>query len=153
MKDAVAIELAIRQADADDALDQVRAHLAATYGLHRHLQKATTQHLKLRSRAPAVRLRTAVTLAANIYRRACVALVHLGMKEEDTTYRPLKKCHLKAFVVHEQDRRWGDSKKTKPSWIWNSLTFVDEDFSESVKKHIVESKYDYEHLHLLSISL
>ena len=71
MKEAVTLELAMRKADADDALDQVRAHLAATYGLHRHLQKATTQPQKLCSSAPAQCLHAAVTALANVYRRPC----------------------------------------------------------------------------------
>ncbi|KAI0692086.1 hypothetical protein BC835DRAFT_1307278 [Cytidiella melzeri] len=139
MKEAVELEIAMRRADADDALDQVRAYLASTYGLHRHLKKSTTQQTKLRSRAPAQRLQSAVYAAANVYRRARVAMISLGMAESDNVYRPLKNAHLKAFVVHEQNRRLGDSRKLAQSWIWGSLSFVDNDFSEAVKDHMIEN--------------
>lgn len=92
MQRVVALEREMRISDVDKALDQVRANLAATYGLKQHLKKATTQHHKLRNRAPARRLRAAVTAAANVYRRARVALVHLGMREDDEKYRPLRRC-------------------------------------------------------------
>jgi hypothetical protein len=69
MMKAVAIENAIRRLDANEALDKLRAHLAATYNLYHHFNKATTQHLKQRSHAPAVRLKAALHLTANVYRR------------------------------------------------------------------------------------
>ncbi|KAI0697694.1 hypothetical protein BC835DRAFT_1241906, partial [Cytidiella melzeri] len=117
MKEAVELEIAMWRADANDALDQVQAYLASMYGLRRHLKKSTTQQTKLHSRAPAQRLRSAVYAAANVYRRARVAMISLGMAESDNVYWPLKNAHLKAFVVHEQDRHLGDSRKLAQSWI------------------------------------
>ncbi|KAI0093358.1 hypothetical protein BDY19DRAFT_859710, partial [Irpex rosettiformis] len=139
LAEAVKIEMAMRREDASDALDQVRAHLAATYGLGRHQAKSTTQQQKLRNRGPSQRLRLALNGAAKAYRRARIAMVALGMDEKDPTFQPLKNCHLKSFVVREEDRRWGDSKASKESWIWESLNFVGNDFSEGVKDHIVEN--------------
>jgi hypothetical protein len=141
MAEAVAMEDAIRRSDANEALDKLRAHLATTYGLYRHLKKATTQHLKQRSHAPAVRLKAALHSTANVYRRARVALVFLGMAEDDKTYCPLKNSHLRAFVVNETDRWWGDSKNTKQSWIWGDLSFLGKDMSDGMKNQIMESKY------------
>ncbi|KAI0697385.1 hypothetical protein BC835DRAFT_1227409, partial [Cytidiella melzeri] len=138
MKEAAKLEKAMREADADDGLDEVKAHLATSYGLHLHLKKATTQNLKLRSSGPAQRMRSAVYAAAEVYRRARAALVFLGMSEADPTYRPLKKSDLKAFVVREEDRAFGDSRNFKQSWIWGDLSFVDNDLSDSVKNHIVD---------------
>jgi hypothetical protein len=141
MTEATAIEDAIRRSDANEALDKLRAHLAVTYGLYRHLKKAATQHLKQRSHAPAARLKAAVHSTANVYRRARVALVFLGMAENDETYHPLKNSHLRAFVVNETDRRWGDSKNTKQPWVWGNLSFVGKDMSDGMKNQIMESKY------------
>ncbi|KAI0088586.1 hypothetical protein BDY19DRAFT_891138 [Irpex rosettiformis] len=139
LAEAVKIEMVMRREDASDALDQVRAHLAATYGLGRHQAKSTTQQQKLRNRGPSQRLRLALNSAAKAYRRARNAMVALGMDEKDPTFQPLKNSHLKSFVIREEDRRWGDSKATKESWIWESLSFVGNDFSEGVKDHIVEN--------------
>lgn len=141
MQEAAALEYAMRQEAADKSLDEVRAHVTCTYGLHREQLKATTQELKLRSKAPVIRMRGAMMAAANVYRRARVGLVHLGMKEDDETYRPLKKSDMKPFIVHEEDRRLGDSKQSETSWIWGSLAFTEKgDLKEGIKKHIVESE-------------
>ncbi|KAI0686739.1 hypothetical protein BC835DRAFT_1287652 [Cytidiella melzeri] len=135
--EAAKLEKDLRQAHADDALDEVRAHPASSYGMYLHLKKAVTQKMKTRSSGPAQRIRSAVYAAADVYRRARVAMVSLGMNDADSTYRPLKKQDLKAFVVREEDRRLGDSKNLKQSWIWGDLTFVNNDLSEGVKTHII----------------
>ncbi|KAI0084023.1 hypothetical protein BDY19DRAFT_899301 [Irpex rosettiformis] len=139
LADAIELELAMRKKDADDALDQVRAHLAASYSLSRHQAKSTTQQQKLRNRGPAQRLRSAMLDAASVYRRARVAMIALGMARGDPVYKPLETDDLKSFVVREQERQYGDSKNVRQSWIWGNLSFVDNDYDEGVKKHIVEN--------------
>lgn len=141
LAEAVKVELAIRQADANRTLDKVRAHLAASFALSRHQAKSTTQQLKLRNRGPSQRLRSAMLGAANAYRRARVAMVALGMDEGDPVFKPLKHCHLKAFVVREADRQYGDSKNIRQSWIWGDLSFIDNKYDEGAKKHIIESEF------------
>lgn len=132
--------MSMRQVHAKEALDQVRIHLAATYGLRRHQAKSTTQQQKLRNRGPSQRVRSALYSAANTYERARNAMVALGMKDDDPTYRPIKKSDLKVFVLREADRKWGDSRSTKESWIMGSLSFVDGELTEDVRNTVIESK-------------
>ncbi|KAI0346486.1 hypothetical protein BDW22DRAFT_1462017 [Trametopsis cervina] len=143
LKDAAYIELVLRQAQADTALDDVRTHLAATFGLQSHLKRATTQQLKTRTQAPAQRVRAAVHTAANVYRRARLAMKHLGMNEADATYPRLKNSHLVPFgIVREEDRRYGDSRKTKPrSWIWRTFAFISdkEDITQALRDTMTEN--------------
>ena len=141
LRDAVELEMSMRQAHAKEALDQVRIHLAATYGLRRHQAKSTTQQQKLRNRGPSQRVRSALYNAANAYERARTAMVALGMKADDPTYQPIKKSDLKVFVLREADRKWGDSKNTKESWIMGNLSFVDGELTEDVRNTVIESKF------------
>lgn len=86
-------------------------------------------------------MRGAMIAAANVYRRARAALVNSGMKEDDKTYRPLNREDLRPFIVYEEDRRLGDSKKTADSWIWQSLGFIDgENLDKNVTEYITESE-------------
>ncbi|KAI0701513.1 hypothetical protein BC835DRAFT_1264799, partial [Cytidiella melzeri] len=135
--EAAKLKKDLRQAYAENALDEARAHLASSYGMYLHLKKAVTQKIKTSSSGPAQRIRSAVHAAADVYRRACVAMVSLGMNNADSTYRPLKKQDLKAFVVCKEDQRLGDSKNLKQLWIWGDLTFVNNDLSEGVETHII----------------
>ncbi|KAI0338086.1 hypothetical protein BDW22DRAFT_1338518 [Trametopsis cervina] len=141
LQELVLIEHALRKVQADTALDNVRSHLAASYGLHRRLARATTQQLKQRAKGPTERVHASVTAAANVYRRARAAMQHLGMADDDPTYRPLKKQDLKALVIHESDRKYGDSRKPQHSWIWGCFSFIvgKEGLSESVRNTMIET--------------
>ncbi|KAI0340954.1 hypothetical protein BDW22DRAFT_1485896 [Trametopsis cervina] len=143
LKDAAYIELVLRQDQADTALDDVRTHLAATFGLQTHLKKATTQQLKTRTQRPAQRVRAAVYAAANVYRRSRLAMMYLGMSEDNPTYQRLKNSHLEPFgIVREEDRRYGDSKKPKPRlWIWRTFAFIGdkEDLTQALRDTMTEN--------------
>ncbi|KAI0345239.1 hypothetical protein BDW22DRAFT_1470267 [Trametopsis cervina] len=141
LKECALVENALRKVQADAALDDVRSNLAASYGLHQRLAKATTQQLKQRAKGPAERVHKSVTNAANVYRRARAAMLHLGMAADDPTYRPLKKGHLKSLVIRESDRKYGDSRKPQHSWIWGSFSFIEnkEGLSEAVRSMMIES--------------
>lgn len=46
--------------------------------------------------------------------------MNLGMREDDKTFQPLNRDDLTPFIVHEEDRRLGGSKRTAESWIWTT---------------------------------
>lgn len=141
MQAAVEIELTLRKAQADKALDEVRTHVATSYGYHQHAKKATSQQTKTRSHGALHRQRAVMKAAANVYRRARRAMVILGLSKDDTTYKKLRNDDMRPFAIFEKDRRLGDSKDTqKTSWIWRDLGYIDDIKSANVKEYMVESE-------------
>lgn len=139
LADAIRIETQLRQGQANDALDDLRAHLVTSYTFHQQRKKATGQKAKTREDWRIKHKRQAIARAAETYRRVRVALVDLGLDarilKED--YRVLKKADVQPFVVFIDKEKPGYSKKPH-SWIWGDLAFVDK--TKDIEDYVAESK-------------
>ncbi|KAH9884049.1 hypothetical protein C8Q73DRAFT_661332, partial [Cubamyces lactineus] len=135
MVSAVSIERKLREGQANDALNELRAHLTALYSLEDLQKQGSGQAHGKRVRAMAA---TEVTIghhARDEYRRVRNILLKLGMPEGDETYRPLTDNDARPFIVFSHQHQRGDSKRP-PSWIWNDFSFLTNQQDAEVKDYM-----------------
>ncbi|KAI0664425.1 hypothetical protein C8Q70DRAFT_905479 [Cubamyces menziesii] len=135
MAPAVSIERKLREGQANDALNELRAHLTALYSLEDLQKQGTGQAHGKRVRAIAA---TEVTIghhARDEYRRVRTILLKLGMPEDDDTYRALTDNDARPFIVFSHQHQRGDSKRP-PSWIWNDFSFLTNQQDAEVKDYM-----------------
>lgn len=119
------MEFKMRKRQADKALDDVRAHIISKHAfVKRKASAPTSQALKARDDAKVSWKQQAINAAAAKYSRARLALISLGMANNDSRYRDLRKGDLKVFVTTETERQLGDSRRNTTSWIWEDLSFM-----------------------------
>lgn len=139
---AVAVERLLREGEANDALDDLRAHLITSYAFDLiGKEKTTGQGTRTRMQTIKGRKKAAVRRAAAKYRRTRQILLALGMSPQDETYRPLKQADIKPFVIYADAQKLGSSKK-KTSWIWSSFEFV-QDAKSGAMQDWCEAGEDY----------
>ncbi len=120
----VSWEKRVRQGQANDALSDLRTHLVTTEMLKIKKLDATGKSSTTRMGKKLRRQNDQVVAAADDYRRARLALIHLGMDEGDVLFRPLKKTDVAGFTMSTETQQLGDSRKTV-SWIWEDFSFVE----------------------------
>jgi hypothetical protein len=124
MEDAVSIEIRLRKAQADNALDTLRTHLITSYAFKQEVKKTAVKHDMVTRNQKAIKAKNArIVDSANEYRRAYAALIALGF-HDPINYRPLAATDVRAFELMSADEQLGKSKRT-PSWIWMTLSFLD----------------------------
>ena len=139
MASAVSIERKLREGQANNALNELRAHLTALYSLEDLQKQGSGQAHGKRVRAMAA---TEVTIghhARDEYRRVRNILLKLGMPESDETYRALTDSDARPFIVFSHQHQRGDSKRP-PSWIWNDFSFLTNQQDAEVKDYMWQSK-------------
>ncbi|OCH89243.1 hypothetical protein OBBRIDRAFT_804820 [Obba rivulosa] len=136
MKVAVEIERQLREGQAQDALAEVRVHLITKYSLSQKKRKEPgSQAAMTRSRQNLKRKGEAVERAAEVYRRARVAVLALSRTAEDCKLRELRASDLVAFMVRDEDRMLGDSQKSS-SWIWEDCSWVKMSEDRDIKNFV-----------------
>ena len=116
MQAAVRVERLLHEGQANDALDDVRAHLVTTYAVKRQKRAGSGQIHNMRANGKIKKKVKAVEDASNRYRDARARLIALGMSKRDTTYCALNASDVVAFTVYSTDKQLGDSRK-QLSWI------------------------------------
>ncbi|KAI0037325.1 hypothetical protein FA95DRAFT_1469227, partial [Auriscalpium vulgare] len=126
MEAATEIERSLREGQANDALDKLRAQLISSYSFYLYKKGSThTQGVETRTKSMARRKDDAIARESTTYRRARQALVALGMADKaeegkDEKYPSLTKADVKPFTVYTADAKLGDSKR-RTSWIWSKF--------------------------------
>lgn len=140
LAEAIKIETQLRQGQANDALDDLRAHLVTSYTFYQDQKKASGQKAKLRGNWRIKHKRQAIDRAAAVYRRCRASLVNLGLDARSLAeqYRVLKKADVQPFMVFIDKDSRGYSK-APPSWIWGDLGFVDK--TADIEDYVCESKH------------
>lgn len=112
-------EMELRKGQADDALANLRLALKYRDSLNRGRRKVAYGN-KNGTRAAVLLRRVAdlVQSRADTYRRARVAMIKLGMAEEDSSYPVLLPEDVVLKMVYN-DKKLGEGKYTG-SWIWNN---------------------------------
>lgn len=135
------MEKKLRQRQADRALDDLQAQIITKYTFDTESERVqNTQQVATRKITQARLKQKNIDNAADEYRRACCALIRLGMPETDSQYRPLKKEDMKPFVIGDAMRQLGDSRKRGPSWIWEDLSFVKSAGSGKISEYYKDGK-------------
>ena len=140
MSTAVQIEMQLRRAQANDALEDLRTQLITATSFRHNNRHVTGNAAVTRAKAAAGRKMDAVRASAEVYRRARRAMVALDMPEDDNTYRKLQTDDLRAFAISVADQQRGDSRKA-PSWIWGDLSFAEGGQDAAVREYIADSAY------------
>ncbi|RDX45950.1 hypothetical protein OH76DRAFT_1356862, partial [Lentinus brumalis] len=117
-------EKKVRESQANDALNDLRTHIVTTEVLKLKKIEAPDTRMTTRMGKKIRRKHDEVVAAADEYRRARVALVALGMDEQDPFFRPLRKRDLTKFTMSSEHQTLGESSKGV-SWIWEDFSFVD----------------------------
>ncbi|KAI0043375.1 hypothetical protein FA95DRAFT_1498735 [Auriscalpium vulgare] len=121
VKAAAEIEFKLREGQANDALDYLRAHLISSYSFYLFKKDSKhTQGVETRTKSMERRKDDAIDTGGTTYRRARQARLALGMAEDDPTHLPLTAADIKPFKVYTADAERGDSKKVT-SWIWSTF--------------------------------
>lgn len=140
----VKIEVEVRRNQAKNALDLLRTHLITSHAFREQIKKkvpqANTGHeIITRNKGAVMRKQANVNRAADMYRRAFVALEALGAAD-GVDFRKLSKEDVRPFVVRSEDQRLGDSK-SQPSWIWQRLNFLNtKDVTENFNNYAQSGK-------------
>ena len=125
MTKAVETELALRQGQADEALDDLRLHIATYESLEQRKKEGsgvrhnTTMDRRLDNK------RAAQHRARDRYRAVRDIMLILGMSQDDPKFKELRDSDLKAFTLTLVEQRLGDSYRL-PSWIWGDFSFVNQ---------------------------
>ena len=143
---ATEVEKQLRQGQANDALDDLRAHLITSYAVKQEKRVGSGQIHNTRSNIKIKNHKQAVDAAASRYRLARGNLLSLGLSSEDQTYRELKVTDVVPFTVYTVDQQLGDSKR-QPSWIWSDFRFV-KGQNKEIRQYCEESKSILSLLHV-----
>ncbi|EMD32484.1 hypothetical protein CERSUDRAFT_118810 [Gelatoporia subvermispora B] len=138
LKDAVEVELRLREGQANDALAEVRVHLITKFTLKHQQRDIASQVPMTRSRQHLKRQGEAVERAGSTYRRARLCMLRLVAKPEDCVYRELKSSDMVAFTLRDEDQILGESRKAS-SWIWEDSSWLENASDEKVKVHISDA--------------
>ncbi len=124
MASLVQWERKVREGQANDALNDLRTHLVTTEMLKIKKKDTTGKAWTTRMGKKIRRQHDQVIATADDYRRARLALIALGMTEDDVRFRPLLKQDVRAFTISSQIQQLGDSRRDV-SWIWEDFSFID----------------------------
>ncbi|KAI0349199.1 hypothetical protein OH77DRAFT_121712 [Trametes cingulata] len=123
MADFVKIERALREGEANDALDVLRLHLTTYLSLEvRKTQGEGVVHNTIGDRRLQEK-RVAIEAAKQRYREVYHLLRVLGMPKKHCRYKPLRDEDCKPFTLLMGEQKLGDSYKL-PTWIWGDFSFA-----------------------------
>ncbi len=120
----VSWEKKVRAGQANDALSDLRTNLVTAEMLKIKKLDATGKASTTRMGKKIRRQNDQVVAAADDYRRARLALMALGMNEDDPLFRPLRKTDVVGFTMSTATQQLGESRKAV-SWIWEDFSFAD----------------------------
>lgn len=138
MAAAVAIERKLREGQANDALNNLRTHIAARYSLRDLRHSAPGPKHGKEVRALARGEQKIGDSAKYEYRRVRVLLRVLGMSEDDEIYQPLREEDVTHFVVVEEQYNLGDGT-VQESWLWRDFSFIHLQDNEEVTEFLLQS--------------
>lgn len=141
MSALVAMELRLRQGEANEALEDLRLHLTTQMSLvdRKKQGSGTIQNTAMDRRIHGKR--DAIERAKFAYRRARVALIVLGMSKKDPKYKVLHDSDCKAFVIVDEEVRRGDSQ-LDPTWIWGDFSYMGKLDEGKIKSFVTNSECD-----------
>lgn len=114
----------VREGQANDVLKELRTHIITTEVLKFKKLDVTSKASTTRMGERIHRKHSDVESAALDYRCARVALIALGMPDDDPLFRPLRKQDVVKFAMDTSCENLGQSKK-EVSWIWEDMSFGD----------------------------
>ncbi|KAI9068138.1 hypothetical protein FKP32DRAFT_1609054 [Trametes sanguinea] len=123
MARALEIERRLREGQATDALNDLRAHLTALFSLQDLRQQGAGQQHGTRIKGYAATEVAVGRHARDEYRRVRHVLRILGMPDDHKVFRVLTDQDAKPFVVFSEQHRRGDSRR-HPSWLWEDFSFI-----------------------------
>ena len=139
MKVAITTERKMREGLATEALDRLRLHLTT----HKALQLRKTQVSGVINNTDVDRRiaekREATDRAKYEYRKNRHLLRVLGMREDDSKFKPLKDNDCYAFVITDAERSRGDSHRL-PSWIWGDFSYVLQAQNGDIRQFLDDSR-------------
>lgn len=139
MATVVDMEWRLREGEANEALEDIRFHLATKYTWKEiHEQQPTHDH-RTRAHAHNHTKDAAINVAKTRYRGLRKTLLRLGMDPDDSTYRDLRDKDIVPFpVVDDQERLKKDGKR--PSWLWENFSFITDIDNVDIKLYLQTGK-------------
>ena len=139
LKAAVLIERTVREVDAQTKLDALRECLITSASLRSEVSQIHNQYHGTRARMAAKRKWRAVLRNAGSYRRGRVAMIRLGMSNDNRTFKPLLRVDVQPFVVLSSREQLGDSRRNV-SWIWENLDFINPKQAPKLNEYCIEGR-------------
>ncbi|KAH9912986.1 uncharacterized protein BXZ73DRAFT_82076 [Epithele typhae] len=127
------IERQLREAQAEQALDNVRKSIVLTASLNDLTDPEASKprertfrnrHAKPREHPAPQEMHLAVKTARAEYHRLRNILCRLGMKQDDDTFRVLQSRDLRHFTVLHCQRNAGDSHHPPGGWLWRTVSWA-----------------------------
>ena len=125
MKQVVQTELALRQGQADEALDELRLHIATFEALEKRKRQGSGIRHNTAMDGRLEKKRAAQHRAKDRYRAIRDIMLILGMSPDDEKFRVLQDTDLRAFTLTTVEQQLGDSYML-PSWIWGDFSFMNQ---------------------------
>ncbi|RDX46393.1 hypothetical protein OH76DRAFT_1356133 [Lentinus brumalis] len=126
-------ERRVRQAQMNDALNDVCTHMVTSEMLKLKKLDTTGKGITTRMGKRIRRKHDQVLAAADEYRRGRMAMLALGMDEDDPLFRPLRKQDLTKFTMSSEHQQLGESNRGV-SWIWEDFSYADKQGDERYKQ-------------------
>lgn len=111
LEHAISVETELRKCQAKEYLDNLRAHLIASFGVFGVSKGVHGQILSTRAKSAVHRNSRVVNAAADVYRQSWSALVALGMSAQNKKFRVLMADDVKAFKMFLADRELQSMQK------------------------------------------
>lgn len=132
--DLIHQEVTLREGQANDALHNIRVHLADKAVLFRKtVRTAKSQAMSTRAWAQVHSVDRAVSINATIYSKCRSQLANLGANDILTRYRPLEKEHLKVSTAVADPNARGQRNSTL-AWFWSMDVEGDSESSDWLSK-------------------
>ncbi|TBU31114.1 hypothetical protein BD311DRAFT_657411 [Dichomitus squalens] len=125
MRQAVQTELALREGQADEALDELRLHIATFESLEKRKRQGSGIRHNTVLDGRLQKKRQAQHRAKDRYRALRDIMLVLGMPNDHKKFRILNDEDLRAFTLTTVEQQLGDSYRL-PSWIWGDFSFVNQ---------------------------
>ncbi|KAH9855776.1 hypothetical protein C2E23DRAFT_866429 [Lenzites betulinus] len=118
------LERALREGQANEALDVLRLHLTTHLALTVRKQEGAGVIHNTAADRRLQEKRDVIDKWKEKYRHLRLLLLVLGMSDDDNTYRRLNDDDCKAFTLLVSEQKLGDSFK-KPTWIWGDFGWAE----------------------------
>ncbi|KAH9911621.1 uncharacterized protein BXZ73DRAFT_56849 [Epithele typhae] len=144
---AACLERAVREAQASEALNNVRKAVVLSHSINdlrdddpqgHHKRRHRSAHSNPTPRPKPMPLNSAVLDARATYNRFRTLLLRLGMPPNDPEYRVLQNVDLRHFTVLHSQRNAGDTQRV-PSWLWSTATWA-RDFANADQEAFAVAK-------------
>ena len=139
LESARRVELLMREAEASEALDELRLNIIASTSVNHAIARAKGQQQKQQLRSRKKEEQGRIKQARDDYTRIRNSMLALGMDKDDEKYRKLNDADVAPFAVTHYEKRKGDSRKTA-SWLWNNSGYLETLPEGEMKKYVLESE-------------